>query len=213
MGRGSPQDTSLSLGGSLDLMEDILSSGDMGARASDGATRPRLQHGLTVGILSARLPAKSQPPTEAERGASEAAAKLPHVTHVDIVTAGGQERVREVEIMLSNTGVKLLMPSLKEGRLREIIRGMVKSPEEKDAGGWNWLGNVWDKSSQSTAGTGRRSSSDWVTDLGMISSGPDVLLLEDLIEVSFEIGSKGQELADRQFEEGSCFGLKDMRLC
>ena len=95
---------------------------------------------------------------QSSRSADAVAAvmKLPHVIRVEIAPSDSPPTVDE---HISDLNASKVLPSLSEAKLRGLISGMVATPAVNEA------------------------AATWETGIGMISAGPDVLLIEDPLDV------------------------------
>jgi hypothetical protein len=149
----------------------------------DGAGKSGANHGLKVGILRMARSA-----TSVISEASDTASKLSHVMRMEVKWEDAKERV----VALPGVNATLSLPSLSEAKLRDLLTRMLADPPPTSAGG---------------------QESSWVAGGDMIASGPDVLLVEDAVDVVLEEGSKGMELFEKLVKEGECHALKDKQLC
>ena len=81
--------------------------------------------------------------------------KLPHVIRVEIAPSDGPPTVEHI----SDLNASMVLPSLSEVKLRGLLSGMVATPAVNEA------------------------AATWEIGVGVISAGPDVLLIEDPLDV------------------------------
>ena len=84
-----------------------------------------------------------------------AVTKLPHVIRVEIAPSDSPPTIEHI----SDLNASMVLPSLSEAKLRGLLSGMASSPSVNE------------------------DAATWETGIGMISAGPDVLLLEDPLDV------------------------------
>ena len=164
------------LGGSLSLLEDLL--GSVGG-ASGGGLK---SHGLKVGLLA--------PPGHASlAAAAEAAGKLPHVIRLNMAAADAPV----VNVSLPSVEAWLMLPTMAEAKLRELLQGTAGARESGAGAG------------------GAAPPPTWVVGGDMIAAGPDVLLLEGPLDVSLD--AVGSDLFEKTLKERQCHAIRDARLC
>ena len=158
----------------MSLLEDLLGSG---GGSSGGGLK---SHGLKVGLLA--------PPGKASLAAeAEAAGKLPHVIRLDMAAAD----VPVVNVSLPSVEAWLLLPTMAEAKLRELLQ----AAGARDSG----------------AGGGGAAPPTWVVGSDMIAAGPDVLLIEGPLDVGLD--AAGSDLFEKTLKERQCHAIRDARLC